>query len=130
MIVVLRKEVLYQKNEKVIYKTYNLIKDTYGMWMSIPEGALKFKAVFLHIFPYQANGKAAVVTELGEYKWVDLRWKITEMSEEEKEEWSSYRVKDSRCICNGKPKSGECIYCEDGIIYNSYGFNRSNKYIE
>ena len=126
MIVVLRKEVLYQKNEKVIYKSYNLINDTYGMWMPIPEGALKYKAVFLHIFPYNENKKAAVITELGEYKWVDLKWKMSEMTKEEKEEWSSYQVKDSKCICNGEPKSGKCIYCKGGIIYNSYGYNYSN----
>jgi hypothetical protein len=128
MIVVLRNELLYCAGNMQIYKTYNPKLDRYGMFMPIPKGAVKHKAVFQHIFPFGADGRAAVITEAEVYRWMNHDWKMCDMTDAEKLEWSTTLVKGSRCNCADTCDTIDCPYCEYGIIYNTYGFKLLDRF--
>ncbi|WP_224995504.1 hypothetical protein [Cesiribacter sp. SM1] len=136
MIVVLREELLYKKGETRIFKTYNPELHRYGLFMPISSGAKKYKAVFLHIFKYEyiptyGEERAAVVTYQEEYKWLDLSWKNKDMTPGEQDEWSSYLIKNSVCLCrDSEALRRNCKLCGAyGQIENPYAERHLNKFL-
>jgi hypothetical protein len=123
MVVILRKEVLGECGDKVIYKTYDNETDKYGLHKETPEGVTSLSENYIHIFPYQDN-KAAAITVDEEYVWINSDLEESAMAIEDKWLCEALVIQDSVCNCLTVDNYLECDLCVFGNIANSYRFRK------
>ncbi len=117
---ILLNEVLHQAGRSTFYKTYDTVKDLYGVHINIAGTYLE--PVFLHVFKFE-KGEFVVVDQLEQYYGIDLKGTRIELSEEEEGEWSSTIIKNSVCNCIKTRTQDTCRYCDGkGSLINSFGF--------
>ncbi|ALI98099.1 hypothetical protein [Rufibacter tibetensis] len=119
MVMILVDEVLHTVGRSIFFKTYDTVKDLYGMHINM--GGTSLEPAFLHIFPYQ-KGKFVVVDQLEQYYGIDLKGRRVELPTEEEEAWRSVIIKSSVCNCRRTNTQAGCRYCGgQGSIRNSFG---------
>lgn len=119
MVMILINEVLHFMGEGTFYKTYDTVRDLYGIH-SNAAGTL-LEPAFQHIFKY-GNGRFVVVDQLEQYHAIDLKGNRYELSPGEENSWRGIIIKSATCNCVRTRTTATCRYCTgDGIIINTYG---------
>jgi hypothetical protein len=119
MVMILVNEVLHTTGKSTFYKTYDTVKDLYGVHSNTAGSFLL--PVFLHIFKYD-DGMFVVVDQLEQYYGIDLKGKRHEFTQKEQKSWKNIIIKSSTCNCVRTKTMATCKYCVgDGTINNNYG---------
>ncbi|MBX0333000.1 hypothetical protein K3G39_07095 [Pontibacter sp. HSC-14F20] len=119
MLLLLEREVLQADENSMYCKTYDTVRDLYGIH-SFTRGTF-LEPEFLHIFPYK-DGLFVVVDQLEQYYGIDLERHRFELSPKEAQHWKSIIIKSSTCSCVQSRSTASCTYCSgDGTITNTFG---------
>ncbi|EJF10599.1 hypothetical protein [Pontibacter sp. BAB1700] len=126
MIIILVNEVLHTVGNSTFYKTYDTVRDLYGIHSNAAGTFLE--PSFLHIFSYK-EGRFVVVDQLEQYYAIDLKGKRLELTGKEEAEWKMIIIKSSTCNCMRTRSTHTCTYCcGDGTINNTFGMKLLSKF--
>ncbi len=126
MVMILVNEVLHSTGNSTFYKTYDTVKDLYGIHTN--SAGTFLEPVFLHIFKYE-SGMFVVVDQIEQFYGVDLKGNRLELSANEESRWQSVIIKSSTCNCIRTRTTHNCKYCGgDGNIPNSYGLKQLSSF--
>ncbi len=116
---ILINEVLHRTERSTFYKTYDTVKDLYGVHSNTAGTFLE--PMFLHLFKFE-KGNFVVVDQLEQYFGIDLKGRRIELTKQEEDEWRSFIIKSSVCNCIKTKTKDTCSYCGGhGSLKNSYG---------
>lgn len=119
MVMILINELLHSTGKSTFFKTYDTVKDLYGIHINAAGTFLE--PVFLHIFRFR-DGRFVVVDQLEQYYAIDLKGKRHELNPREEREWRATIIKSSTCNCVRTRTMATCKYCTgDGTLNNSFG---------
>lgn len=124
MVMILVNEVLYRSGQSTFYKTYDTVRDLYGIHSNTVGTFLE--PAFLHIFNFE-DDKFVVVNQLEGYCGINLKGQRLELSAREVAYWQMIIIKSSTCNCVRTRTTHTCRYCNgDGTINNTFGLKQLN----
>ncbi len=119
---ILVNEVLHTTGNSTFFKTYDTVRDLYGIHTNTAGTFLE--PAFLHIFRFEDN-KFVVIDQLEQFYGINLKGQRLELSRKETASWQQLIIKSSRCNCVRTKTTATCTYCcGDGMINNTYGMKR------
>lgn len=126
MVMILVNEVLHTTGKSTFFKTYDNVRDLYGIH-SNSVGAF-LEPAFLHIFKYE-DERFIVVDQLEQYYGINLKGQRLELTPKEVASWKQIIIKSSTCNCIRTRTTDTCTYCAgDGTINNTYGMKQLSSF--
>jgi hypothetical protein len=122
MVMILVNEVLHTTGNSTFFKTYDTVRDLYGIHTNAAGTFLE--PAFLHIFKFD-DDKFVVVDQLEQFYGINLKGHGLELSAKEIASWQQIIIKRSFCNCVRTKTTDTCTYCNgDGTINNTYGLRQ------
>ena len=121
--ITLHNELLYKAKDRELYKTYCSERQLFGISCQTTAGTKESHPEYAHVFSFDRNGRGAVVTQQGEYKWIDSNLIVTSMSSESENYYATLYRTDSKCNCFGT--AYRCGHCAAGIIRSPLNFRQT-----
>jgi hypothetical protein len=126
MVMILVNEVLHTTGNSTFFKTYDTVRDLYGIHTNAAGAFLE--PAFLHIFKFEGD-KFVVIDQLEQFYGINLKGHRLELSDREIASWQQIIIKSSTCNCVRTQTMNTCTYCSgDGTINNSYGLKQLNSF--